>query len=568
LREIFDRLVGLETEYAIRFQPTSFFAPRPARFLLYRHLVQALRSRVPLVRAGHFKEGVFTATGGALWFETERIASDGGLIEGATPECRGPRQVLTYQRGQDRLVAEAARDADVAGQFRLIKNCRDSRDNVYGAQENYEATLAGPAGLLAWRIGLVLMVPLVVLTWLSLLVVILGMLVYLSLAGIVYLVLRMLPLPHERIALAMFGRDLVEGRETGAPLPGWLEGFVIWAARLAGAPLAIALLVLARLIAFRRIRQQSLGFLVSRTVLGGAGMVDRAGRFQLADKAPSVNCTVGFGGYLWDRPIFNFGHFFKSLSLESFLAPGDYGALFHPRQRLQVGLGDSNMSEVAEYLRVGTTLLVLDAIEAGYLAQAPRIRRPIRWLHRICLDWHLQEQIPLTDGRHVTAVELQRIYLEACGQFVAEHPQAPREAWEVLQRWQDALDALENDPQELVGTLDWVTKKFLLDRAGRDADWAVRKKIDIRYHELSDEGYFQVLARTGTVGTLLDPVDIERAMRTPPPNTPATTRGQYIREFADADLPLTANWKRVVIGRGRAAKIVRLSRFRRRPEVG
>jgi Pup amidohydrolase len=564
LREIFDRLVGLETEYAIRFQPASFFAPRPARFLLYRQLVQALRRRVPLVRAGHFKEGVFTATGGALWFETERIASDGGLIEGATPECRGPRQVLIYQRAQDRLIAQAARDAEVSGTFRLIKNCRDSRDHVYGAQENYEATLAGPAWLLIWRLGLVLLMPLVLLTWLSLLTVIVGLLTYLALAGLAYLVLRLFPLPHERMALAMFGRDLVEGRETGAPLPGWMEGLVIWAARLAGAPLALALLLLARWIAFRRIRRESTAFLVSRAVLGGAGMIDRAGRFQLADKGPAVNCVVGLGGYLWDRPIFNFGHFFKSLSLESFLAPTDYALLFQARQRLQIGLGDSNMSEVAEFLRVGTTLLVLDAIEAGYLVHAPRVRRPIRWLHRICLDWQLQQRVPLADGRRLTAVELQRIYLEACERFVREHPQAPREAWEVLHRWRDALDHLENDPQELVGTLDWVTKRFLLDRAGRHADWAVQKKIDIRYHELSEEGYFQVLAQTGTVDVLLDDADIERAMRTPPPNTPATTRGQYIREFADADLPLSANWKRVVIGRGRSAKVVHLARFGRR----
>jgi Pup amidohydrolase len=564
LREIFDRLVGLETEYAIRFQPASFFAPRPARFLLYRQLVQALRRRVPVVRAGHFKEGVFTATGGALWFETERIASDGGLIEGATPECRGPRQVLTYQRAQDRLIAQAARDAEVAGTFQLIKNCRDSRDHVYGAQENYEAALAGPAWLLIWRLGLVLLMPLVIFTWLSLLTVIIGLLTYLAAGGA-----RVSGAPPVSSAARADGVGHVRPRSGRRPRdwcsiarmdgrPGHLG------CAIGRCPVGVGLLLLARWIAFRRIRREILAFLVSRAVLGGAGMIDRAGRFQLADKAPAVNCVVGLGGYLWDRPIFNFGHFFKSLSLESFLAPTDYALLFQARQRLQIGLGDSNMSEVAEFLRVGTTLLVLDAIEAGYLVHAPRVRRPIRWLHRICLDWQLQQRIPLADRQRLTAVELQRIYLEACERFVGEHPQAPREAWEVLHRWRDALDLLENDPQELVGTLDWVTKRFLLDRAGRHADWAVQKKIDIRYHELSEEGYFQVLTQTGTVDMLLDDADIERAMRTPPPNTPATTRGQYIREFADADLPLSANWKRVVIGRGRSAKIVHLARFGRR----
>jgi Pup amidohydrolase len=568
LPQIFQRLVGLETEYAIRFRPASFFALRPGRYQLYQQLVQALRERLPVVRAGHFKEGVFTATGGALWFETERIASDGGLIEGATPECRGPRQLLTYQRAQDRLLAEAARKADVPGQFRLIKNCRDSRDNVYGAQENYEATLAESSELLLWRSGLIALLPLVALTWLLLLLLILGIFVYLALAGSAYLLLRLLPGDHRPLALAMFGRDLVEGRETGSPLPAWLEWLVLWGARLAGAPLAIALLLLARLAAFRRIRQRCLGFLVSRSILCGSGMIGRDGRFQLADKAPAINCIVGFGGYLWDRPIFNFGHFFKAVSLESFLAPGDYAALFDPRQRLQIGLGDSNMSEEAEYLRIGTTLLVLDAIEAGGLRDAPRIRRPIRWLHRICRDPDLQIRVPLADGRQWTAIELQRYYLEACSEFVARQEQAPQEAREVLQRWRNALDTLQRDPAALVGSLDWVTKRFLLEQAGRDADWPALKKIDIRYHELSEEGYFRVLARTGIASCLVDEAAVLRAMRSPPPDSPATTRGQYIREFAGAEEPLTANWKRIVIGRGRTAKIVQLARFGRRSGSG
>lgn len=560
---IFDRLVGLETEYAIRFRPASFFAPVPNRFQLYQRLIQSLRTRIPLVPAGHFKEGVFTATGGAFWFETERVAAEGGLIEGATPECRGPRQVVTYQRAQDRAVSEAARASEVDGEFRLIKNCRDSRDNVYGAQENYEATLAGPAGMLVWYAGLVALVPLVLLTWLLLAVIIVTVFVYLGLAGLAYVLLRWLPLDRERLALALFGRDLIEGRETGAPLPPWLEVAVLWGARLAGAPLGMALLVLARLVAFRRIRRQSLAFLISRPILAGSGMIDRQGKFQLADKAPAINCVVGFGGYLFDRPIYNFGHFFKAVSLEAFLAPADYAALFQPRQRLQIGLGDSNMSDVAEYLRVATTLLVLDAIEAGYLKHPPRIRRPVRSLHRICRDPELAARVRLSDGRQVTALELQRYYLQVCGQFVADQQRVPPEARDTLQRWQETLDALERDPAELVGSLDWVTKRFLIDQAGGDAPWETLKKIDIRYHELSEEGYFQVLSGTGINVRLLDEAEIGRAMRMPPPNTPATTRGQYIREFAGSDEPLTANWKRVVIGRGRDAKIVRLARFHR-----
>ena len=564
---IFDRLVGLETEYAMRFHPTDSFAPTPSKFQLYLSLISALRDRVLTARAKHFKEGVFTANGGAVWFETERIASDGGLVEGATPECRGPRQVQVYQRAQDRLLSQAAQSVRMDGEMRLIKNCRDSRDNVYGAQENYEATLATGWRLFVWRVGLILLLPLVLFTWVCLLMMIIGVLIYLVLAGLIYLMLRLVVRQHRRVGVLLFGRDLVESRETGAPLPAWLEWLMLWVARIVSAPLALALLVLARATAFREIRRRLLPLLVSRAVLAGSGMIDRKGKFHLADKAPAVNCVIGFGGYLWDRPIFNFGHFFKAISLESLLAPGDYWGLLRPRQRLQIGLGDSNMAETAEFLRVGTTLLVLDAIEAGLLKDAPRLWRPIRAMHRMCADPSLSVEVATAGGRRMTALELQRYYLNGCRQFVEQQADAPSEAHEVLRLWTDALDRLEAAPKTLVGTLDWVTKKFLLEGAGSNLGWAERKKIDIRYHELSNEGYYNVLAQTDVTTTLVDANDVDRAVRTAPPNSPATTRGHYIREFADGEEPFAVNWKRILIGRGRGAKVVRLHRYQRSSET-
>ena len=218
------------------------------------------------------------------------------------------------------------------------------------------------------------------------------------------------------------------------------------------------------------------------------------------------------------------------------------------------------MSETAELLRVGTTLLVLDAIEGGGLARPPVLRRPIRALRAICRDPALQVAVPLAGGERWTALELQRFYLDACRQYVARHPHPPHEACEVLQRWAETLEALEQAPENLVGVLDWVTKRYLLDTAGRHGTWAERKKIDIRYHELSADGYYQVFSRTGMTATLVSEEELQRAMRTAPAGTPAALRARYIREFADGDIPLTVNWKRVEVGRGRTAKVIHLDR--------
>ena len=125
------------------------------------------------------------------------------MIEGATPECRGPRQVLIYQRAQDHLLSESARSAAVAGHFQLVKNDRDAQGNVYGAQENYEAQIGTGLGLFAWRAGLVLMFPLVVLYWITFFVMIALLLGYLALAGIIYL------FAHWKIQKAGRGKNLV-----------------------------------------------------------------------------------------------------------------------------------------------------------------------------------------------------------------------------------------------------------------------------------------------------------------------------------------------------------------------
>lgn len=562
MAKVFQRLLGLETEYAIR-SPSDLAITRRSKFRLYESLVAALHRRVPTVPAKHFKEGVFTANGGAVWFEAERPAAGGGLIEGATPECRSPREAVAYQRAQDRLLSEAAADRG----FQLIKNDRDACDNVYGAQENYEATFASGVLLFMWRAGLVCLFPLAVVTWLGIGVCILATLLYFLIAAVIYLPLKFITGGRESVALLLFGRDLVEGRETCIHVPVWLESSLQLVTRVLTSPLAIALYGLLHVTAFRQSRKRLVPFLISRPIFAGAGMVDADGKFHIADKAPAINCVVGYGGMIGDRPIFSMGHFFKAVYADSWFAPREYFELFSQLQRLQIGLGDSNMCEAAEYLRVSTTLLVLDAVEAGMFREPPIVRRPIQALHAVCGDESLTKEFELRDGQAVTALQVQRYYLAGCRAFLNQQIDAPEEAWDVLQLWNQTLDQLEHfaavkeKPETLVGSIDWVTKKYLLDKAGADASWAERKKIDLRYHELSEDGYFALFQSAGLAPQVIEEEAIERATRLAPPNSPATMRGHYIREFADGDEPVTANWKAVVIGQRWGAKTVRLSTY-------
>lgn len=560
---IFERLIGLETEYALAIsRPAGSVGERVGnKHRAFRAIVSQIKQRVPAVEARHMKEGIFHAAGGAVWFETERPAEGGGLLEGATPECRSPRQLLTWQRAQDELLSSAAEQASY-GEVRLLKNDRDARGNIYGAQENYEADFASGAALVAWRVGLVLALPVVVVTWLLLWLMAFAIVVYSLVAQLTYLVLERHLEQPARLARFLFGCEF-EQLEHGCPTgPRWLEALLALTTRVITFPLAAVLYGLLLAFAFRKIRRQLTPFLISRPIIAGAGMVDDDGRFLLADKAPAMNCLTGYGGLLADRPIYSFGHFFKTAHADSWWNPAEYLQLFQQRQRLQIAMGDSNRAEVAEYLRIGTTLLVIDAIEAGHLPQPAQVLNPLRTLREVCADPSLTYRIPLAGGQSCTAIELQRSYLEACRSFVQQHENPPAEAMQILRLWEETLDALEHDPSELVGSLDWVTKQFLLEKAGYGASWEVRKKIDLRYHELSPDGYFDRLQATGLVKTLLDPSEIDYAIRNPPAGTPATVRGRYIREFGGGEEPIFVNWRRVFLGKGRQAKIIDLGRYR------
>ena len=557
-----DRLAGLETEYAIRFDPDDPSRERPVDYRLYESLIAALREQILTVSAGELKEGVFLGTGGAVWFERVRFTGGFGLVEGSTPECRGPRQLLQYQRGQDELLATACRDAKVPGSLTLIKNDRDSHGNVYGAQENYEISIGSAATLFAWRIGLIFLLPFLVLAWVGYGLIWVGIFLYVILAGLAYFFLQFFLPSHwrEPVLRVMLGEEFTKQDPSAyaCPVPTWLEILVPNIIRVVTGPFAVGLYLLVNWTAGRSIRRRLLPFLVSRPVISGAGLASD-GEFRLSDKSDAMNCQLGYNGMILDRPVFSIGHLFKPVVFSNWSSFREYLRLFHPKQRLQICIGDSNMAEEAEYLRIATTMLVLDAIEADLVPPDLRFRRPIRVLRDLNGDLSFQRTYRLADGRKLTSVEIQREYLRLCQTYLNSHPTPTAEALDVINRWEETLNLLQTDRDKLVGRLDWVTKSFLLKQAETDAATDVLKKIDIRYHELSPDGYYQQLTSTGLTRSILTPEEIETAKHLPPPNTPATIRSRYIREFSGENVAFQVNWNTVTIGRGAKARVIDLT---------
>ncbi len=398
------------------------------------------------------KEGVFTANGSAVWFERCRFAGEPGLIEGCTPECRGPRQLLTHQRALDRVLGEAVRANDACPGAALLKNCRDPHGESYGAQENYEVEFADGWRLSLWRTGIRCLLPLsclVFVLFFSLLLVVVLLNTLLA-TPVYYLLVRLRP---DR-SKAEWGRLLFGGiwfaqGETESPYPLWLEGAMVWLMRILAMPISVGVSLLTYLTRYRETQRRLLPFLISRIVIAGSGSLDRRGRFCLAEKAASR--TRQFFLFLvdFDRPIFSVNNLIKpALTLAFF--PRRSRGVFRPRQRLQIALGDSNLCEEAEYLKIATTALVIDAIEAGAIREVPRMWRPLPALRKLNRDPTLTTRVRTSQGR-MTALEIQRFYWDRCKKYVDSVENPADEVFVILKLWQDVIERLAADRNSLFG---------------------------------------------------------------------------------------------------------------------
>src|SRR5215475_3749452 len=116
--------------------------------------------------------------------------------------------------------------------------------------------------------------------------------------------------------------------------------------------------LMSRITPFAEIVRYLTPFFVTRQVICGAGRVGRGadGReegFQISQRADFFEVEVGLETTL-KRPIINTRD-------EPHADPEKY-------RRLHVIIGDANMSELATYLKLGTTALVLSMIEDRFLA--------------------------------------------------------------------------------------------------------------------------------------------------------------------------------------------------------
>jgi proteasome accessory factor A len=266
-----------------------------------------------------------------------------------------------------------------------------------------------------------------------------------------------------------------------------------------------------------------------------------------------------------DRPLFELRDlFFRPWSA------------FGRRRRLHLLHGDANLCDWALVLRVGTTALVLEAVETLPDADWPELARPLEALRLVADDPSLSRELELADGRFASALEIQRRTLALVQRMLSADPAPALWKARVVAMWEETLALLARDPAALEGRVDWLAKRRLLhetlsdpaDRRALEArgaallaappaadgpDARLRRlgwralRVDFAYHELSARGEQRRLEAAGGVVRLASDEAVARALREAPADTRAAARARAIRDARARGVSGGASWHRVRI---------------------
>lgn len=283
---------------------------------------------------------------------------------------------------------------------------------------------------------------------------------------------------------------------------------------------------------------------ITRQIFSGSGKVgSEIGAdpdlvpFQLTQRADFFEEEVGLETTL-KRPIINTRD-------EPHADPVKY-------RRLHVIVGDANMSEIATFLKVGTTAIVLAMMEDRFLSRSFLFANPVGALRAVSCDLSLTRTHPLTDGTEMTALEVQWDLLEHAVRYADSHGLdvvGEEVGRQILDHWREVLEGLERDPMSLADRLDWVAKYRLIEgyRDRHGLNWSDPRlaALDLQYHDLRpDRG---LAARVG-LRTLCSETEVLSGTEFPPLDTRAYFRGTCLRKYGQEII--AANWDSLVFDIG------------------
>lgn len=222
--------------------------------------------------------------------------------------------------------------------------------------------------------------------------------------------------------------------------------------------------------------------------------------------------------------------------------------------RLHILFGESNQSEYTNFLKIGTTALVLDMIEERIAPKDVKLANSIQTLTEVSRDPEWSWITRLDNDKSIRAVDLQREFLECAQEFRGRDDETD----EVLDGWEAVLDGLEDDPLKLADQVDWVAKYKMLDlyREAEELDWnhPAMHSLDLEFHNINPaQSLFYALEERDEVRKIINNADIDRALSDGPTDTRAQARAQVVQALRSHSITdYLIEWDGVTVGSKKA----------------
>jgi proteasome accessory factor A len=205
------------------------------------------------------------------------------------------------------------------------------------------------------------------------------------------------------------------------------------------------------------------------------------------------------------------------------------------------------MSEYASFLKVGVCGLLLRMLEEpNIIFRDMTLENPIRAIRQISHDLTCRQKVKLTNGREMSALEMQKEFLEKAHRF-SEMRELNDEEKEIMKMWEHCLDRLEHDPLSLSAECDWVAKYHLVEKYRTRNNFSLADSrvalLDLQYHDVNrHRSLFYRMNRKGLTKNILDEEEITHAVDEPPATTRAKLRGEFIRRAKEKKRDYTVDW--------------------------
>ncbi|NRA03084.1 MAG: Pup--protein ligase [Myxococcales bacterium] len=291
---------------------------------------------------------------------------------------------------------------------------------------------------------------------------------------------------------------------------------------------------------FYYLAEQLIPFLVTRQIFSGAGKVLQTQdgvRYHISQRAQHIYQKIS-GTTTNDRSIIN--------------TRDEPHADREKYRRLHVIVGDSNMSEYTNFVKIATCAVVLQMIEDNFINKDFTLRHPVKAIKDISYDTSCKNKIRLENGREFSPIEIQREYCDMALRYM-EQATVSDQLRKAVGDWAEILECLEHDPDKLDRKIDWVIKRKLIQRYIKKHGISLEDPrvmmIDLQYHDIRmDRGLFYLMERAGSVDRILSDEEIVKAKTEPPQDTRARMRGDFIKLARQNNIQYDLDWSNIRLG--------------------